>query len=72
MCSLTRLLLRLSVPLFRSLLSAIFQGMNLGLLISSVAKIEAEAVQMALATFFPSLLLSGVMWPLEAVGIEFS
>eukprot|EP01133_Synstelium_polycarpum_P005269 gene5269-6105_t len=44
-----------------------FVGMSLGLVISSIAKIETEAIQLSLATFFPALLLSGVMWPVQAI-----
>jgi len=41
--------------------------MSFGLLISTIARQETEAVQLALAAFFPAMLLSGVLWPLEAV-----
>lgn len=44
-------------------------AMNFGLLISSVVSSEIEAMQLSLATFFPSLLLSGIIWPLEAIPI---
>ncbi|GAM25192.1 hypothetical protein SAMD00019534_083670, partial [Acytostelium subglobosum LB1] len=47
-------------------------GMNMGLVISSVAVIETEAIQLSLASFFPSLLLSGVMWPVQAIPPWFS
>jgi ABC-type multidrug transport system permease subunit len=42
-------------------------GMLYGLFISTVAPEEAHAMQMALGSFFPVLLLSGVIWPLEAI-----
>ncbi|KJE94008.1 hypothetical protein CAOG_04710 [Capsaspora owczarzaki ATCC 30864] len=42
-------------------------GMAFGLLISSVSKDEATAVQLALSSFYPVLLLSGVLWPVEAI-----
>jgi len=42
-------------------------GMSLGLVISSTAHYETEAVQLSLASFFPALLLSGVMWPVESI-----
>ena len=42
-------------------------GMLYGLFISTVSPEEAHAMQMALGSFFPVLLLSGVIWPLEAI-----
>lgn len=58
-------------------------GMSLGLVISGAATIgisfvanpvclinaiaETEAVQLSLSAYFPALLMSGVIWPLEAV-----
>jgi len=42
-------------------------GMSLGLVISGAATIETEAVQLSLSAYFPALLLSGVIWPLEAI-----
>jgi len=42
-------------------------GMALGLVISSLANKESEAIQVAMAAFFPALLLSGILWPIEAV-----
>jgi ABC-type multidrug transport system permease subunit len=44
-----------------------FAGMMLGLIISTIARDEAEAVQLAVGSFFPVLLLSGVIWPLEGI-----
>ncbi len=41
--------------------------MCLGILVSTVSKDEIQAMQLALSLFFPSLLLSGVMWPVEAI-----
>jgi len=40
---------------------------GLGFLLSSVAKNEFQAVQFMPIILFPSILLSGVFWPLEAV-----
>jgi ABC-2 type transporter len=57
------------IGVFGSLLLLGAVGMSLGLLISGISKDETEAVQLALAMFFPALLLSGVMWPVEAVPI---
>ena len=44
-----------------------FVGMSFGLVISGAANDEAGAVQIAIGLFFPALLLSGVIWPKEAV-----
>jgi len=40
---------------------------GLGFLLSSVAKNELQAVQFIPLMLFPSILLSGVFWPIEAV-----
>jgi hypothetical protein len=37
-----------------------------------VCNSERDAVQLALASFFPLILLSGVLWPVEAVQTEIS
>jgi ABC-2 type transport system permease protein len=42
-------------------------GMAFGLFVSSVARNEADAMQVAMASFFPSMMLSGILWPTEAV-----
>jgi len=42
-------------------------GMSLGLVISGAASIEVEAVQLSLSAYFPALLMSGVIWPVEAI-----
>lgn len=42
-------------------------GMSFGLLISASAETEVAAMQMAMGTFFPSMLLSGVIWPIQAI-----
>eukprot|EP00057_Strongylocentrotus_purpuratus_P015081 XP_011669555.1 PREDICTED: ABC transporter G family member 20 [Strongylocentrotus purpuratus] len=42
-------------------------GMSFGLLISSVCDTEAGAVQAALGSFYPILLLSGIIWPIQAI-----
>lgn len=36
-----------------------------GLLISTLVENEVGAIQMAMGSFFPILLLSGVLWPLQ-------
>jgi ABC-type multidrug transport system ATPase subunit/ABC-type multidrug transport system permease subunit len=42
-------------------------GMMFGLVIASKVSEERDAMQVALGSFFPALLLSGVMWPIEAI-----
>jgi ABC-2 type transport system permease protein len=42
-------------------------SMGMGLLLSSVAKNELQAVQFIPLVFIPSILLAGIFWPLEAV-----
>jgi ABC-type polysaccharide/polyol phosphate export permease len=42
-------------------------GMLAGLVISAVCEEEQAAMQLALGSFFPMLLLSGVIWPVEAI-----
>jgi len=42
-------------------------GMMYGLVISSFCEEESSAMQLATGSFFPALLLSGVIWPLEAI-----
>ncbi|XP_065841203.1 ABC transporter G family member 20-like [Oscarella lobularis] len=52
------------------LLLAILQGMTgmgFGLLVSSMCDTELGAVQIAMGAFYPVLLLSGILWPLQAM-----
>jgi ABC-type multidrug transport system ATPase subunit/ABC-type multidrug transport system permease subunit len=42
-------------------------GMMYGLFVSSFANDERTAIQITLSSFFPLLLLSGVIWPLEGI-----
>ncbi|XP_054734149.1 ABC transporter G family member 23 isoform X1 [Anastrepha obliqua] len=44
-------------------------GMCFGFLISSVCELERNAIQLALGSFYPTLLLSGVIWPIEGMPI---
>ncbi len=44
-------------------------GMMLGLVIAAGAATEDAANQLVIGCFFPSLLLSGVIWPVEAVPV---
>lgn len=42
-----------------------FYGMTYGLVISSISSDETNAIQLALGSFYPVLLLSGIIWPLQ-------
>lgn len=44
-----------------------FCGMSYGLAISSAAEDETSVLQIAIGSVFPSLLLSGIIWPLEGM-----
>lgn len=41
--------------------------MSYGLAISSLADNEVQVLQMAIGTIFPSLLMSGIIWPIEGM-----
>lgn len=42
-------------------------GVNLGMLLSNMAKNEAQAVQFVPMVVVPTFLLSGIFWPVEAI-----
>ncbi|OQR77411.1 ABC transporter G family member 20-like, partial [Tropilaelaps mercedesae] len=42
-------------------------GMTYGLVISSVCAEEQSAMMLALGTFYPNLLLSGIIWPIQSM-----
>ena len=42
-------------------------GMSFGLTISALVDNEQDAIQLALGSFYPNFLLSGVIWPLEGM-----
>ncbi|XP_074601741.1 ABC transporter G family member 20-like [Brevipalpus obovatus] len=42
-------------------------GMGYGLMISSICKEENSATMLALGSFYPNLLLSGTVWPTQAM-----
>lgn len=44
-------------------------GMVYGLWISTVADREVDAIQIAVGTFFPVMVISGVLWPLEGMPV---
>ncbi|XP_064650720.1 ABC transporter G family member 20-like isoform X2 [Lineus longissimus] len=57
-------------PLILVIIITLFQGlcgMALGLLISAVCDTENAAIQLALGSVYPNLLLSGIIWPIEAM-----
>jgi len=62
-----------SIPL-AMLISAMLgmTGMMYGLVISSLCEEERQAITMALGSFFPALLLSGTLWPVEAIPVPLS
>ena len=45
-------------------------GMAFGLVISALCDTENDAIQLALGSFYPNLLLSGIIWPLEGMPKE--
>ncbi len=45
-------------------------GMAFGLVISAMCDSEQDAIQVALGSFYPNLLLSGIIWPLEGMPEE--
>ena len=42
-------------------------GMSFGFLISSLCESQAVAMQLSIGSFYPNLLLSGILWPLEGM-----
>ncbi|XP_056011638.1 ABC transporter G family member 20-like [Ostrea edulis] len=44
-----------------------FCGMTLGVIFSAVCENESSAIQLALGSVYPMLLLSGIIWPIEAI-----
>ncbi|KAG7297604.1 hypothetical protein JYU34_019659 [Plutella xylostella] len=44
-----------------------FCGMSFGFVISAACELERNAIQMALGSFYPTLVLSGVIWPIEGM-----
>lgn len=43
--------------------------MCFGFVISAICELERNAIQLALGSFYPTLLLSGVIWPIEGMPI---
>ncbi|XP_071536858.1 ABC transporter G family member 20 [Panulirus ornatus] len=46
-----------------------FCGMTFGLMTSAISNDENTAIMMALGIFYPLLLLSGIVWPIQAIPI---
>ncbi|XP_022186490.1 ABC transporter G family member 23 isoform X3 [Nilaparvata lugens] len=44
-------------------------GMCFGFVISAICELERNAIQLALGSFYPTLLLSGVIWPVEGMPV---
>ncbi|XP_075256788.1 ABC transporter G family member 20-like isoform X2 [Convolutriloba macropyga] len=42
-------------------------GLVFGIIVSAVCTEETQAMQLSLGTFYPIMLLSGVIWPLDAI-----
>jgi ABC-2 type transport system permease protein len=55
------------VDLYRGALVFIAASLGLGLVISTFAKTQFQAIQLTLFTFLPQLLLSGFMFPFEGM-----
>ncbi|XP_074652584.1 ABC transporter G family member 20-like isoform X2 [Tubulanus polymorphus] len=57
-------------PIILEILMTLFSGLDgmaLGLLISSISTNEVNAIQLSLGSLYPSLLISGIIWPIEAI-----
>jgi len=57
-----------SLTLF-SILSLLqgFVGVSYGFLLSTVCSTTAESMKLSMSSFFPSLMLCGIVWPLEGM-----
>lgn len=55
------------VWVFMLLLLQGLAGMSFGLMVSAICREENTAIMMILGTFYPNLLLAGVIWPIEAI-----
>ena len=42
-------------------------GMTFGFLISAICDTQAVAMQLSIGSFYPCLLLSGILWPLQGM-----
>ena len=44
-------------------------GTTIGLIISAVCRTQQDATQVALGIFYPNLILSGIIWPVESMPV---
>ena len=44
-------------------------GTTIGLIISAVCETQQDATQIALGIFYPNLILSGIIWPIESMPV---
>ena len=54
------------------MIQLIFQGIcgtSIGLIISAVCETQQDATQIALGIFYPNLILSGIIWPIESMPV---
>jgi ABC-2 type transport system permease protein len=54
-------------PLALGALMFLFVALGLGVLISSVSENQAQAIQLALMTVLPQVMLSGIIFPLSSM-----
>ena len=55
-----------------NIIQFIFQGIcgtSIGLIISAVCETQQDATQIALGIFYPNLILSGIIWPIESMPV---
>ncbi|EFX71377.1 ABC protein, subfamily ABCH [Daphnia pulex] len=58
----------LALAMFITLLQGLC-GMFYGFVVSSLCDQQTSALQLSLGSFFPNMLLSGVLWPMEGMSI---
>merc|ERR1712071_268738 len=70
------MILVFQIPCIGSLTLAIFItllqgmcGMSYGFVVSSLCDQETSAIHLSLGSFYPNLLLSGVLWPMEGMPV---
>ncbi|XP_046646484.1 ABC transporter G family member 20-like [Daphnia pulicaria] len=56
----------LALAVFITLLQGLC-GMSFGFLVSSICDSEISAIHLSLGSFYPTLLLSGIIWPIEGM-----
>lgn len=56
-----------SIPLALGALLFLFVALGLGVLISSISENQAQAIQLALMTLMPQVMLSGIIFPLSSM-----